>query len=123
MIARIAFAALTAVVFTLAACSGSGGGGKDYSSAADLAKAAGCTGYQKQDPALYEQEEGACQINGTDIYVVTFADTAARDNWMKVAKAAGASGFMSEGDKWVLYGDDKASVEKGAKAAGGQLTS
>lgn len=94
---------------------------RSYASGADLAKAAGCSGYAKQDAQMYTQESGSCQIDGQDVYIATFADQTARDNYMKVAKAAGASGYFGEGAKWVLQSDDKAALEKGTKAAGGEL--
>jgi hypothetical protein len=109
------------MVAALTGCAG-GSAAKDYGSATDLAKAASCTGYQKDSEAqMFAQESGTCQIDGKDVYVATFADGAARDNWMKTAKAAGASGFFGEGAKWVLQSDDKGAVEKGSKAAGGEL--
>lgn len=111
--------AVIAGALVLAGCSS--GGGNDYSSAADLAKAAGCSGYEKQEPEMYVQEEGSCIIDGQDVYVRTFADDAAQGNWTKVAKQMGASGFIGEGSKWNLTGDDRAAVEKGTKAAGGDV--
>lgn len=106
-------------VAMLGACASSS---NDYATGADLAKAAGCTGYAKGEAQMFTQETGQCQINGTDIYVATFKDGDARDNWMKTAKAAGASGYFGEGATWVLQGDDKAAVEKGTKQAGGQMS-
>lgn len=112
-------ALMIAGALSLAGCGG--GGGQDYGSAAEVAKAAGCGGYEKSETQMFTQETGSCQIDGKDVYVMTFADEAARDNWMKTAKSAGASGFFGEGAKWVLQSDDKAVVEKGAKAAGGEV--
>ena len=110
-----------AAIIGLAACSS---GGKDYGSGAELAKAAGCSGYVKDsEPPMFTQESGKCTIDGKDVYVAMYADKAARDNALKLAKAAGASGYFGHGDKWDLQSDDKAAVEKGVKAAGGSMTS
>jgi hypothetical protein len=70
---------------------------------------------------MYAQENGECTIDGQTIYVMTFADTNARDQWMKVAKTMGAGGSFADGDLWVLQGDDRDAVAKGAQAAGGKL--
>jgi hypothetical protein len=113
---------LVAGALTLAGCGG-GAGGHDYNSGADLAKAAGCSGYVKDDSApMFTQESGKCQIDGKDVYVAIYASKEQRDNAMKLATAAGASGYFAQGDKWDLQSDDKAALEKGAKAAGGSLT-
>lgn len=110
---------MIAGALTFAGCAA---GAKDYSSAADLAKAASCSGYQKDsEPEMFVQEQGNCQIDGKDVVVYVFADNTARDNWVKVAKAAGASGYIGEGSKWVLTSDDKTAADKGSKQAGGNL--
>lgn len=114
-------ALMIAVTLTLVGCSG-GASAKSYRSGADLAKAAGCSGYTKDDePPMYTQESGKCTIDGKDVYLAIYADNTARDNALKLGKAAGASGYFGEGDKWDLQSDDKAAAEKGTKAAGGEL--
>jgi hypothetical protein len=113
---------LIAGALALAGCGGSGGGGSDYADGAALAKAAGCIGYVKDSEApMFTQESGTCQIDGKDVYLAIYADNKSRDNALKMGKAAGASGYFAVGDKWDLQSDDKAAVEKGAKAAGGEL--
>jgi predicted small secreted protein len=116
---------LVAGALTLAGCGGgASGSGQDYKTGADLAKAAGCSGYVKDDSApMFTQESGKCQIDGKDVYVAMYASKEQRDNAMKLATAAGASGYFAQGDRWDLQSDDKAALEKGAKAAGGSLTS
>lgn len=108
-------AAILAIV-TLAGC---GGSSPQPMRAADVAKLAGCSGYKGGETQMFTQETGDCQIDGHDIYVMTFRDSSLRDQWMKVAPAGG--GFFGEGDLWVLQGDDHDAVVKGVKAAGGKM--
>jgi hypothetical protein len=104
---------------TLAGCGG--GGSPKPMRAADVARSAGCYGYKAETTQMFTQETGSCQINGTDIYVMTFRTTSARDQWMKVGDSMGGMGFFGEGDLWVLQGDDHDAVAKGTKAAGGKM--
>ena len=48
------------------------------------------------------KDAATCTVNGHDLYLYTFADDAARDNWLKVGKAAGALGSFQEGTSWVI---------------------
>lgn len=108
------------VALTIAGC---GGGGKSGSSGgtvnpADIAAKAGCTGYSSSSGELYVKEGGDCDLNGQTINVKTFQDTAARDNWLKIAQSFG--GVFGEGDRWVISGEDAATVRSATKAAGGK---
>ena len=50
------------------------------------------------------KDAATCTVNGHDLYLYlyTFADDSARDNWLKIGKAAGALGSFQEGTSWVI---------------------
>lgn len=88
--------ALCAVVLT--GCGGSGG--PDVSSGQDVADAVGCTGFENDSEEMFVSEGGTCTLDGEEIQVYYFADNAARDNYVDVAKQFGANMLM--GDHWVV---------------------
>jgi len=90
--------------------------------ASDLAGKAGCGSSWKPgstSPGI--KEGGRCQIDGVDVYVYTFADDAARDSWLQIAKGAGAIGTFGQGSSWVIQGLQDAPARKAIAAAGGTV--
>jgi hypothetical protein len=48
------------------------------------------------------KDAATCTKGGHDLYLYTFADDTARDNWLKIAKAAGALGSFEQGTSWII---------------------
>jgi hypothetical protein len=68
---------------------------------AQVATKAGCV--TTTPTAEVGTKEGVtCNVGGHDLYVYTFADDSARDNWLKIGKAAGALGTFQSGESWVI---------------------
>lgn len=116
--------ALIGIVLALTACGSgattSGTTSQAPQTAADLATKIGCTGYTQSSEEMYVKEGGDCTLNGQTVYVNTYADDTARDQYLEVAKSTG--GTYAQGPKWVIHGDDATTIEQAAKTAGGQLT-
>jgi ABC-type Fe3+-hydroxamate transport system substrate-binding protein len=102
--------ALTAVAtLALAGCSSSTPAGSASASAAsdkpltmtEVEAKVGCTDVKSGDVQVGTKEAAICTVDGHDVYLYTFGDDAARDGWLKVAKAAGALGTFAQGTSWV----------------------
>jgi len=99
---------LTAVaVLALAGCSSSKGTTSAPAGAAPLTLAqvatkAGCADTPTPSTEVGTKEGAKCTKDGHDLYLYTFADDSARDNWLKVGKAAGALGSFQQGTSWVI---------------------
>lgn len=68
----------------------------------EVAAKAGCSDLKEGNVQIYTKEAAICTKGGHDLYLYTFADDAARDNWLKVGKAAGAPGSFQQGTSWVI---------------------
>jgi hypothetical protein len=70
-----------------------------------VAKQIGCTDVKANtgQRELYTKASATCTLNGTTYLVDTFASTADRDAWLKVAKQMGALGDYKSGADWVAY--------------------
>lgn len=93
-------------VLALAGCSSSKGASSAPAGAAPLtiaqvATKVGCTDVKAGDVQVGTKEAATCTKAGHDLYLYTFADDSARDNWLKVANAAGALGSFEQGTSWV----------------------
>lgn len=51
---------------------------------------AGCNDVKAGDVQLGTKEPAVCTKDGHDLYLYTFADDGARDNWLETAKSFGA---------------------------------
>jgi hypothetical protein len=92
---------LTALVAgAVLALAGCGGGEKPLTMEEVVAKA-GCSDAKPTAGQVGTKEAAICTKGGHDIYLYTFADDTARDNWLKIAKAAGALGSFAQGTSWV----------------------
>jgi len=69
---------------------------------AQVATKAGCTDTPTPSTEVGTKEAAKCTKDGHDLYLYTFADDSARDNWLKIGKAAGALGSFQEGTSWVI---------------------
>ena len=69
---------------------------------AQVAAKAGCEGATTPGTQTGTKEAAKCTKGGHDLYLYTFADDSARDNWMKLAKNAGALGSFEQGTSWVI---------------------
>jgi len=67
----------------------------------DVVIQAGCTEYTPATE-VGTKDGGTCKVGGHDLYIYTFGDDSARDNWLKAAKAAGALGSFQQGTSWVI---------------------
>jgi len=93
-----------AAVLALAACS-STPAAPAIASASDLASKAGCSSSYvagSSQPGI--KDGGKCTVDGETVYLYTFADDSARDNWLKIARGAGAIGTFGVGPAWVIQG-------------------
>lgn len=109
------------LVVLLAACS-SAPAAPSIASASELASKAGCSSSFVADssqPGI--KDGGKCTVEGVDVYLYTFADDTARDNWLKIAKGAGAIGTFGVGPAWVIQGMQDAPARKAITAAGGTV--
>ena len=68
---------------------------------AQVATKAGCVDMKAGDLQAGTKEAATCTKDGHTLYLYTFADDAARDGWMKIAKGAGALGSFAQGTSWV----------------------
>lgn len=121
MTTRLSYAAATAALaLLLPGCSSSAS--SSFNSASAIATKIGCTGWTADSPPqMYVKEGGQCTIGSATVYVNLFADDAARNNWLKAAKAMGAAGSFAQGERWVIQSDDAATVAAASKAAGGSV--
>jgi hypothetical protein len=69
---------------------------------AQVATKAGCEGAATPGAQVGTTGAAKCTKGGHDLYLYTFADDSARDNWLKVAKNAGALGSFQQGTSWVI---------------------
>jgi len=71
---------------------------------AQVATKAGCVYPNTPTPGteVGTKEAAKCTKDGHDLYLYTFADDSARDNWLKLAKNAGALGSFEQGTSWVV---------------------
>lgn len=69
---------------------------------AQVATKAGCADTPTPGTGVGTKEAAKCTKDGHDLYLYTFADDSARDNWLKVAKNAGALGSFQQGTSWVI---------------------
>jgi hypothetical protein len=53
-----------------------------------------------ESPTLLAREEGGCTLEGDDLDIVTFSNTANQDNWIKVASQFG--GIIVKGSLWAV---------------------
>jgi hypothetical protein len=114
----------TAVIVAIVAVTACGGGKPPAPASAltaqSIADKTGCTGYSTDTSfELYVQEGGECTVGDQTISVVVFADNTARDNYVMIAKSFG--GQYGQGDRWVIHGDDRATVSTAVSAAGGKM--
>ena len=64
----------------LAAC---GGGDADPPAIGDVAADVGCTGFEHDaDAQVSTRESGHCQVDGAEVFVVTFTDTGQKEEWL-----------------------------------------
>ena len=104
---RLSAAVGAAAILTLAGCSSSTSPGSTTANApapltiAQVAAKAGCA-TTTPSSEVGTKDGAMCTVNGHDLYLYTFADNTARDNWLKVGKAAGALGSFHEGTSWVI---------------------
>ena len=106
MNARLSASLLAVAVFGVAGCSSSVSAGSVVSAVAPLspvqvATNAGCTGIGPITN-IGTIKGVSCTLSGHDVYVFTFVDDIARDNWLKTAKAAGATGSFQQGPRWII---------------------
>lgn len=85
---------------TSGAATAAGGGDKPLTMTEVEAKA-GCTDAKAGDVQVGTKEAAICTVGGHDVYLYTFGDDTARDNWLKIAKSAGALGTFQQGTSWV----------------------
>lgn len=64
----------------------------------------------------------SARADGETVYLYTFADDSARDNWLKIARGAGAIGTFGVGPAWVIQGLQDAPARKAITAAGGTVS-
>jgi hypothetical protein len=89
--------------------------------AAALAAKIGCTGLSPHSGVMFEKDGANCSIgSATDVEVVIFADSSARDSWLQIAKAAAGVANAVEGDTWVVSCPDMNTCAAVAKATGGK---
>lgn len=69
---------------------------------AQVATKAGCEGTPTPGSEVGTKEAAKCTVGGHDVYLYTFADDSARDNWLKIGKSAGAIGSFQQGTSWVI---------------------
>ena len=93
-------------VLALAGC---GGGGAPLTMA-EVAAQVGCSDMKAGDVQIYTKEAATCTKGGQDVYLYTFADDGARDNWMKTARAAGGPGTFQQGTSWIAQSIGTASA-------------
>ena len=111
-----------AAVLALAACSSAAPAAPAIASASDLTSKAGCSSsYVAGSTQPGIKDGGKCTVDGVDVYLYTFADDAARDNWLKIASGAGAIGTFGIGPSWVIQGMQDAPARKAIAAAGGTV--
>jgi len=97
-------------------------GPKSYDTAAELAVAVGCSGFELDTgEQLYVNELGTCILDGGALYLRVFTDNRQRGQWLKVAKATRAAGIMVKGDRWVIQAVTAEVARKVAGAAGGEV--
>ena len=107
---RLSAAVAAVAVLALAGCSSSTPAGSAPSAPAgdapltlaQVATKAGCADTPTPSTEVGTKEGAKCTKGGHDLYLYTFADDSARDNWMKVAKNAGALGSFEQGTSWVI---------------------
>jgi len=77
-------------------------------------------------PCAYAYSRTLSQLStlsvSTAVYLYTFADDSARDNWLKIARGAGAIGTFGVGPAWVIQGLQDAPARKAITAAGGTVS-
>jgi len=69
---------------------------------AQVATKAGCADTPTPSKEVGTKDAAKCTKGGHDLYLYTFADDSARDNWLKLAKNAGALGSFEQGTSWVV---------------------
>ena len=105
---RLSAAVAAVAVLALAGCSSSTPAGSTSAKAAgpltmtEVAAKAGCTDSKPGNVQVGTKEAATCTKGGHDLYLYTFADDTARDNWLKIAKAAGALGSFEQGTSWIV---------------------
>lgn len=108
---RIATIAILCTVALSAACSSASGSAEGppsstaASTPASVAAQLGCTNVTAStgQREMYTKATATCTLNGSKYLVDTFASTADRDAFVKVAKQMGALGDYKSGPDWVAY--------------------
>jgi hypothetical protein len=95
---RLSAALVAVIAVVLTGC----GGGDQPLTLKQVAAKAGCSDVKAGELQIYTKEAATCTKGGHDLYIYTFADDGARDNWMKVAKAAGGPGSFAQGTSWIV---------------------
>ena len=92
-----------------------------YDTAAQLAAAVGCSGFELDTRGQrYVNELGSCILDGTALYLCVFADNRQRAQWRKAArKAAGV--VLVQGDRWVVQAVTAEAAKRVAGATGGEV--
>ena len=107
---KLSAALVIAAVMAVAGCSSTSTPTSDTtthpptgSTIQQLASQAGCADAPTPSSEVGTKDGAKCtNAAGHDLYLYTFADDSARDNWLKVGKAAGALGSFQQGTSWVI---------------------
>lgn len=113
------YLAAAALLATLTACGSHAAAAPHPRTLGDLEAAVSCQAGTVQDASgeLFTSGGAECTTPAGDTHVYTFASTANRDNWLKVAQSFGG-GFVL-GDGWAVSTDSRDGAVQLQKAAGG----